>query len=210
MVCVKNSNRNHTVWSGLCCLLIQSTVSHKSISRQWWCRSDLAFRPWLSSYASKICFCKAWYHVWQTQLQMFGDVWEILTLIRLNKLRCHTHFKLSANEITWSRLLIHIHILNDKQCRSRSVGFCRSQLIWIYTVCKCRIYLGSAGQGLKIQTFFVGKKVFYLQLWFFFLTFTSYWANSADNKLEIFFFFFFFFLIFPRKQDLTFHANCFL
>ena len=27
-------------------------------------------------------------------------------------------------------------ILNDKQCRSRSVCFFRSQLIWIYTVCK--------------------------------------------------------------------------
>ena len=38
---------------------------------------------------------------------------------------------------------------NGKQCRSRSVGFFRSQLIWIYTVCKCRVYPGSAGQGLK-------------------------------------------------------------
>ena len=39
-------------------------------------------------------------------------------------------------------------MLNEKQCRSRSVGFLRSQLIWIYTVCKDRVYLGSAGQGL--------------------------------------------------------------
>ena len=38
---------------------------------------------------------------------------------------------------------------NNKQCRSRSVGFFRSQLIWIYTVCKGRTYLGSAGLGLK-------------------------------------------------------------
>ena len=37
--------------------------------------------------------------------------------------------------ITWSRLLTHIHTLNGKQCRPRSVGFFRSQLIWIYTVC---------------------------------------------------------------------------
>ena len=51
-------------------------------------------------------------------------------------------------QLTWSRLLIQIHIQNDKQCRSRSVGFFRSQLIWIYTVCKDRIYPGSAGQGL--------------------------------------------------------------
>ena len=35
---------------------------------------------------------------------------------------------------TWSTLL-QIHILNSKQCRFRSVGFWRSQLIWIYTVC---------------------------------------------------------------------------
>ena len=29
-----------------------------------------------------------------------------LTLVMLNKSRCHTHFWLSANQITWSRLLI--------------------------------------------------------------------------------------------------------
>ena len=27
-------------------------------------------------------------------------------------------------------------------------NLCRSQLIWIYTVCKDRVYSGSAGQGL--------------------------------------------------------------
>ena len=46
----------------------------------------------------------------------------------------------------------YIHTLNGKQCRSRSVGFFRSQLIWIYTVCKSRAYPGSAGQGLKCQS----------------------------------------------------------
>ena len=69
----------------------------------------------------------------------------------LKKLRCHAHFHLSANQITWSRLLIHIQILNAKQCRSRSVGFFRSQLIWIYTVCKGRAHQGSAGLGLILQ-----------------------------------------------------------
>ena len=39
----------------------------------------------------------------------------------------------SASQNTFSRLLI-LHILNDKQCRSRSIGF-RSQLVWIYIVC---------------------------------------------------------------------------
>ena len=42
--------------------------------------------------------------------------------------------------------IVDIHILNGKQCRSRSV---RSQLIWINTVCKGRAYPGSAGQGLN-------------------------------------------------------------
>ena len=38
-----------------------------------------------------------------------------------------------------------------KQCRSRSVGFFRSQLIWIYSVvCKGRVYPASAGQGLTL------------------------------------------------------------
>ena len=73
----------------------------------------------------------------------------MLTLVLLNKLRCHAYFQFSANQITWSSLLIQIHILNGKHCRSRSVGFFRSQLICIYTVCKDRVYLGSAGQGLN-------------------------------------------------------------
>ena len=80
-----------------------------------------------------------------------------LTLVLLNKLSCHSHFWFSANRITWSGLLIQIHILNGKQCRSRSVGFFRSQLIWIYTVCKGRIYPGSAGQGLNYGAFFRQK-----------------------------------------------------
>ena len=66
----------------------------------------------------------------------------------LNKLRCHAHFQFSANRIAWSGLLLQIQILNDKQCRSRSVGFFRSQLIWIYTVWKGKVYPGSAWQGL--------------------------------------------------------------
>ena len=39
------------------------------------------------------------------------------------------YFQFSANQITWSRLLLWILILYGKQCRSRSVGFWRSQLI---------------------------------------------------------------------------------
>ena len=45
-------------------------------------------------------------------------------------------------------MFIQIQILNGKQCRSRSDGFFRSQLIWIYTDCKDRACPGSAGYGL--------------------------------------------------------------
>ena len=54
----------------------------------------------------------------------------------LNKFRCHAHFLFSANHIVWSRLLMQLYILHDKQCRSRSVGFWRSHRIWIYTICE--------------------------------------------------------------------------
>ena len=77
------------------------------------------------------------------QVALFRHV----TLVMLNKLRCLTNFKYLASQITWSRLLIQIHILDSKQCRSRSVGFCRSQLICIFTVCKCRAYLVQQNQG---------------------------------------------------------------
>ena len=83
---------------------------------------------------------------------------KYLTLVMLNNLRYYAHFQFLANQFTGSRLLILIKIFIGKQCRSRSVGFSRSQLIWIYTVCKCRTYPGSAGQGLReniIQTYFL-------------------------------------------------------
>ena len=79
----------------------------------------------------------------------------------LNKLRCHTHFWFSANQITWYRLLIKIHILNYKQCRSRSDGFFRNQLFWIYTDYIGRVYPGSAGKFAKLPVF---NSKYYFQL----------------------------------------------
>ena len=88
-----------------------------------------------------------------------------LTLVMLNKLICHAHLSFSANQFTWPRLLVQIQILNGKQCRSRSVGFFRSQLIWICTVCKGSVYLGSAGQGLiekSIIIFHTSRKIMFI------------------------------------------------
>ena len=39
-------------------------------------------------------------------------------------------------------LVVYTNSHTELQCRSRSVGFRRSQLIWIYTVCKGRAYQG--------------------------------------------------------------------
>ena len=47
-----------------------------------------------------------------------------------------------------------------KQCRSRSVGFFRSQLIWLYTVCKGREHPDSAGPGLIFFLWFFTGKAF--------------------------------------------------
>ena len=77
-------------------------------------------------------------HVFFTKLLYNRLFLMLLTLILLNNLISHTHFWLSANQITSYNFFVQIHKLNDKQCRSWSEGFFRSRLIWIYTVCKGR------------------------------------------------------------------------
>ena len=84
--------------------------------------------------------------------------------------------------------LIHIHILNGKQCRFRSVGFFRSQLIWIYTVCKGRAYLDSAGQGLTIwmlQTA-LDKKSNQINIFFLFAHPNSFFGYSLEAPKRAF------------------------
>ena len=49
---------------------------------------------------------------------------------------------------------------------------------------------------------FLSSKIFKLSLGDIDLTVTTLWANSADDKFGDIF------LIFPRKQDLSFHASC--
>ena len=106
------------------------------------------------TYSKALSFSESINFILAVRQSHFHKVYILhLTLVMLDKLRCHIHFKFSDSHITWSRLLIQIHFLIDKQCRSRSVGFWRSQLIWICTVCKSRIYPGSAGQGLMLENF---------------------------------------------------------
>ena len=73
------------------------------------------------------------------------------------------------------RLLIQIHILNDKQSRSRSVGFFRSQLIWIYTVCKVRVHPGSAGLGIRKNS--------YLHAYMYLLTGANSWISLLCGEI---------------------------
>ena len=50
---------------------------------------------------------------------------------------CHTSHCETKYHRIWlfcNPFLIEFHIFNDKQCRSRSAGFFRSQLIWIYSL----------------------------------------------------------------------------
>ena len=108
------------------------------------------------------------------------------------------------------QVFVQICILNGKQCRCRSVGFFRSQLIWIYTVCKCRVYLGSAGQGLRVILFRLCLPslqlvlvlcgtlecliILHYSVIFYCLVLCENWAHSIEwlqSFLQLFFFFFF-------------------
>ena len=86
---------------------------------------------------------KKWGSRHWTELLAFWDVWNRSRSLIFGpdqlfsgfpEPRWHPYFQLSANQITWSRLLIQIHLMNDKQYRSRSADFFRSQLIWRYTL----------------------------------------------------------------------------
>ena len=104
----------------------------------------------------------------------------------------------------------NIHILNGGQCRSGSVGFFRSQLIWLYTVCKGRTYLGSAGSRLNNSLFYFlfnsynyayihsSHNIIIQFLAFRFGKISYKWSIlycdvlAGKNNLPFFFFFFFF------------------
>ena len=72
----------------------------------------------------------------------------LFVFVMLNKLRCHAHFKFSANQITRSRLFIKFTCL---MVNSADPDQFRSQLIWICTVCKSSTYSGLVGLGLTAR-----------------------------------------------------------
>ena len=50
--------------------------------------------------------------------------------------------------------------VDPDQLASSEVGFFRSQLIWIYTVCKGRVFPVPAGEGLKYFSWILEEKDF--------------------------------------------------
>ena len=72
-----------------------------------------------------------------------------LTLVLLNKLRCHAFFQIfRLSDYLTQTADINSHA-EWQTVQIQISWLLRSQLIWIYTVCKCRVYPGSAGQGLR-------------------------------------------------------------
>ena len=97
----------------------------------------------------------------------FGIKEKCKSLTCCKKSRCHTHLTFSANQITSSRPLIPIHILNvinNKQCISRSFGFF---FFRIYTVCKGTAYPRSAGLELTCFSLQAWKNLICNFLFFF-------------------------------------------
>ena len=148
-------------------------------------------RTWLEAiltgiWFQPILFAKTNHSVQRVTVNM---VVCTLTLVLLNKLRCQAFYKFSANQISWSRLLTSIHILNGKQCRSRE----RSQLVWIYTVCKGRTYSGLAELGLK-YIFRKNEQKDILQQYKINLMLSTLGNNFSRQQSEIFF------LLFPENR----------
>ena len=84
------------------------------------------------------------------------------------------------------------HILNGKQCRSRSVGFFRSQLIWIYTVCKTGYIRVQQDKGFNLWVYVKGL---ILDL------FWSFWEQIWESYLWDHLFAIFFLLKFCQQKQ---------
>ena len=125
------------------------TVWLESSLSAWWNIGSLAFQSVRSEYTA------------QTE-QMCSLIWIVTECTYQKVPFCFINpcpaewIKMPCPNLIFSQsdYLIRIVVINSytngKQCRSRSVGF-RSQLIWIYTVCKGSVYPGSAGQGLILD-----------------------------------------------------------
>ena len=81
-------------------------------------------------------------------VKLYTLLYYTLTLVMLNKLRCHPTSNFQPIRLLDPGVWYKFAYLMANSADPKSVGFFRSQLIWIYTVFKGRVYPGSAGQGL--------------------------------------------------------------
>ena len=105
-------------------LTMSSNKVHcKPVGTQRWNNVDLTLNQhWVDAAATlwRLINIKHWIKIESMLLQR---------CYMLNKIRCHAHFLLSANLITWPRLLIQIHIRNDSQYRPWSTLFAKAGYI---------------------------------------------------------------------------------
>ena len=99
----------------------------------------------------------------------------LLTLVMLNKWMPRPLPIFSQSDY----LIQDVDINSHTEWQTVQIQF-RSQLIWIYTVCKDRVYPGSAGQGLRRQLP-VRKSCLSLQNRF---TGVSIHCNSSEKKIN--------------------------
>ena len=115
----------------------------------WWGREQ---------YVNQTHICNSKLH----QLRVsFQSSKTSLTVAMLNTLRCHTHFWFSANLRLLDPDCWYKFIYLMANSANPDFFFFRSQLIWIYTVCKGRTYLGSA--ELRITLIFKTRHALSLQ-----------------------------------------------
>ena len=85
-------------------------------------------------------------------------------LIQIVDINSHTSWQTVQIQISWLLQICkgRTYPKQCKQCRFRSIGFFRSQLIRICTVCKGRTYPSSAGLGLSVWIHLLSE-IIYLQ-----------------------------------------------
>ena len=184
----KNENRPWKCfkWLGIGTNITLSDASRLLVLENWNKKSQVVGQGYIYTYTSDY-FCKFNMHV-------FSRTSVIHILCELTDAHIY-----SSNNIYWTerkqrkRQMLTLVLLNPdipylyKPCRSRSVGFWRSQLIWLSTVChsecelmptiwilesdwmkirsRCAILIYSAWQGLinikiRIQILLNGKATF--------------------------------------------------
>ena len=93
----------------------------KNFSRRQFETFSLFFRKQMTFYENCLHWANSFFQYGVFIIHLFHieqhKNWQLsLSLVMLNKLRCHTHFKFSASHITWSRIVdtnSHAYIMTN-------------------------------------------------------------------------------------------------